>query len=131
MADKVTGDQTDHVVGRTSAYYATPTTNCCGCPEYVFVVTRFSCPLPFRPWSYSVFLYCRSVLPATSSPGGHDISLSLPGLYYALTYLFVCFFVPFVLLSVNASGLLAFVCRTCRTQYDGTSFHFLLCLLHY
>ena len=43
MADRVTGDQTDNVVGRTSAYYASPTTNCCGCPEDVFVVLRFSC----------------------------------------------------------------------------------------
>ena len=44
MADRVTGDQTDNVVGKSSAYYATPTTNCCGCPEDVFVVLRFSCP---------------------------------------------------------------------------------------
>ena len=43
MTDRVTGDQTDYV-GRTSAYHATPTTNCCGCPEDVFVVLRFSCP---------------------------------------------------------------------------------------
>ena len=34
-----------------------------------------------------------------------------------------------VFLSVNPSGLLALVCRTCRTQYDGTSFFCLLCLL--
>ena len=38
---------------------------------------------------------------------------------------------PFRFLSVNASGLLAFVCRTCRIQYDGMPLHCLLCLLHY
>ena len=40
----ITGDQNNCVVGRTSVYYATPTTNCCGCPEDVFVVLRFCCP---------------------------------------------------------------------------------------
>ena len=48
--------------------------------------------------------------------------------FFILFYLFVSF-APFVFLPGNASGLLVFVCRTCRTQYDGTSFHCLLCLL--
>ena len=60
MADRVTGDQTDNVVGRTSAYYATPTTNCCGCPEDVFAVLRFSCPSlsPFVVLCFLVLLFC-------------------------------------------------------------------------
>ena len=41
--DRVAGDQTNYV-GKTSAYYATSATNCCGCPEDVFVVLQFSCP---------------------------------------------------------------------------------------
>ena len=69
---QVTGDQTDNVLGRTSVYYATPTANCCPCPEDVLLCFGFPV-LPFRPWSYSVFSYCCSVLPATS-PGGHDTS---------------------------------------------------------
>ena len=36
-----------------------------------------------------------------------------------------------VFLSVNASGLLAFVGRTYRIQYDDTSLYYLLCLLYY
>ena len=60
MADRVTGDQTDNVVGRTSAYYATPTANCCGCPEDVLVVLRFSCPslLPLVVLCFLVLLFC-------------------------------------------------------------------------
>ena len=60
MADRVTGDQTDNVVGRTSTYYATPTTNCCGCPEDVLVVLRFSCPSlsPLVVLCFLVLLFC-------------------------------------------------------------------------
>ena len=57
--------------------------------------------LPFRPWSYSVFSYCCSVLPATS-PGGHDTSeftLFYVNLcYFILSHFIICFFVPFVFL---------------------------------
>ena len=51
--------------------------------------------------------------------------------------LVVCIIVLFIYLSlslflpVNASGLLAFACLTCRIQYDGRSLHCLLFLLHY
>ena len=67
MTDRVTGDQTDYV-GRTSAYHATPTTNCCGCPEDVFVVLRFSCPSlsPLVVLCFLVLLYCF----ACHIPGG-------------------------------------------------------------
>ena len=60
MADRATGDQTDNVVGRTSAYYATPTTNCCGCAEDAFVVLRFSCPSlsPLVVLCFLVLLLC-------------------------------------------------------------------------
>ena len=45
-----------------------------------------------------------------------------------LTWYYLCLHRLF--LSVNAaSGFLAFVCRTCRIQYDGRSLRCLLCLL--
>ena len=89
MTDRVTGDQTDYV-GRTSAYHATPTTNCCGCPEDVFVVRRFACP------SISLlvalcFLVLLFVLPATS-PGGHETSLFIlfHFIFFLIFQLFLC-----------------------------------------
>ena len=125
MVDRVTANQTDNVVCRTSAHYATPTTNCCVFSEDVLLCFGFPVLL-FRPWPYSVFSY-RSILPATS-PGVHDTFQLM--LYFTYIYIyFSCFFVPFVFLSVNACGILIFVCRTCRTQYDGTSFQCILRLL--
>ena len=60
MTDRVTGDQADNVVGRTSAYHATPATNCCGCPEDVLAVLRFSCPSlsPVVVLCFLVLLFC-------------------------------------------------------------------------
>ena len=60
------------------------------------------------------------------------------GAWHLLFYYFVLlinlfvfgFFVPFVFLCQRIRGLLAFVCRTCRIQYDGMPLHCLLCLLH-
>ena len=53
-------DRQRTVVGRTSAYYATHTTNCCGCPEDVFVAHRFSCPSlsPLVVLCFLVLLFC-------------------------------------------------------------------------
>ena len=42
-AGRVASYQTDYV-GRTSLFYATRTTNCCGCLEGAFVVRWISCP---------------------------------------------------------------------------------------
>ena len=127
MADRVTGDQTDNIVGRTSAYYASPTTNCCGCPEDIFAVLRFSCP-SLSPLVVPCFLGLPFCFARHISGGARHL------LVYSISFdVFLIFSVvpvPFVFLSVNASGLRAFVCRTCRTQYDGTSFHCLLCILY-
>ena len=100
MADKVTGDHIDNVPQTAVA-----------APRMFLLFFGFPV-LSFRPWSYSVFSYCCSVLPATS-PGGHDTSQFI--LFHSICFYFsVRFFLPFVFF-VNASGLLAFVCRTCRT----------------
>ena len=60
MADRVTGDQNDNVVGRTSAYYVIHATNCCDCPEDGFVVLRISCPSlwPLAVLGFLVLLFC-------------------------------------------------------------------------
>ena len=129
MADRVTGNQTDNVVCRKSlpTMLPTPTTHCCGCPEDVFVVLRFSCPSlsPLVLLCFLVLLFCF----ACHIFGGARHLLVYSISFHFFSYFFFCFFVPFVFLFVNASGLLASVCRACRTQSDGTSFHCLLCLL--
>ena len=128
MTDRVTGDQADNVVGRTSAYHATPATNCCGCPEDVLAVLRFSCPSlsPVVVLCFLVLLFCFA---CHISGGARHLLVSFTSFKFFL--LFHLFLVPFVFLSVNASGLLEFVCRTCHIQCDGMSLHCLLCLLHF
>ena len=74
----------------------------------------------FLPWTHTSddsYIYQLSLVVATATT-------------VVSFYFFICFFVHLVFLSVNASGLLAFVYRNCRAQCDGTSFHCLLCLLH-
>ena len=68
------------------------------------------------------------VLYVTPPPGRARQLLLL--LFLQFIRLFVSFFRS-LFLSVNASGLLASVCRTCRIQYDGRSLHCLLRLLPY
>ena len=118
MADRVTGDQTDNAVCRTLAYYASPTTNCCGCPEDVFVVLRFSCP-SFSPLVVLCFLVLFCFACHISGAARH-----------LKFFYFIFFSLIFSVLSLShLDCLLAFVCRPCRTQYSVTSFHCLLCLL--
>ena len=131
MADRVAGDQTDNAVGRTSAYCATPTTNGCGCPVRYFCCASVSLSFPFALgrtlFSRTAVLFCLPHLRGGTTP------LTKSSFHFILFCHFISSVVsvPFVFLSVNASGLLAFVYRTCRTQYDGTSFRCLVCLLHY
>ena len=128
MADSVTGDQTDNVVGRTSACYATPTTNCCGCPEDVLVVLRFSCPCLSHlvALCFLVLLFCF----ASHISGGArhflvnsiHISLHIFSYFSVVSCLFrfplcqriwiACICIPYL-----------------STQYDSTSLRCLLCLL--
>ena len=104
MADRVTGDQTDNVVCRTSAYYATPTTNCCGGPEDFFVVLRFSCPSLSHlvVLCFLVLLFCLAC---------HISGRARHLLVYFISFYFSCFIFSVVSLSltffsVNASGVI-------------------------
>ena len=75
----VTGNQTDYV-GRTSAYYATPTINRCGCPGDVFF-----CALVFLsfPSAFGRTLFSRTaVLFCLPHPRGGTTPLSLFIYYY-------------------------------------------------
>ena len=118
-ADKVARYQTDYV-GKTCLCYPYHTLlrlprNC------------FCCALPVLSLLVVLCLFMllyRFVLVVTS-PGGAQHSLFI--FYYFISF----FVVSSVFLSVNASGWLAFICRTCRIQYVGRSLHCLLCLLHY
>ena len=127
MADRVTGDQTDNVVGRTSGYYATPTTNCCGCPEHVFVVLRFSCP-SISP--LVVLSYCCCVLPATSPGGARHLRVvhSISFYFFLFFQLFLCPF-RFYLLSTHLDRLHLYAVPVGPSTTARTSFHCLLCLL--
>ena len=108
MADRVTGDQPDNVVCRTSAYYASPTTNCCGCPEDVFVVLRFSCPSlsPLVVLCFLVLLFCF----ACHISGGIRHLFVLFCSFCLFPYFFSCFFVR--------SRLPPFVCRVSLSHLD-------------
>ena len=72
----VTGDQTDNVVGRTSAYYATPTTKTAAASPKLFLLSfGFAVPslLPlvvYTLFSRTAVLFC--LLPHLR--GGHDTS---------------------------------------------------------
>ena len=75
MADRVTGDQTDNVVCRTSAYYASPTTNCCGCPEDAFaVVLSFPFAIGRTLFSRTAVLFCLPHLRGGTTPLSYSIS---------------------------------------------------------
>ena len=118
MTDRVTEDQIDYV-GKTSL--------CLLCYPYHKLLRLprrcFCCASVFLsfPFALGRTLFSRTAVVLFCLPHLRGGTTPL-GLFYfiMLFYFFMCFFVPFVLLSVNASGLLAFVCRTCRTQYDGT-----------
>ena len=72
MADRVAGDQTDNVVGRTSAYCATPTTNGCGCPVRYFCCASVSLSFPFALgrtlFSRTAVLFCLPHLRGGTTP---------------------------------------------------------------
>ena len=90
--------------------------------------------LSFRSWSYYIYVVVLVLFCFVWHISGGARHLFFIFLFcivsYFLILLFSYLFVPFVFLSVNASGLLAFACM-CRIQYDGMSLHCLLYLLHY
>ena len=101
MADRVAGDQTDNVVGRTSAYCATPTTNGCGCPVRYFCCASVSLSYPFA-LGRILFMLLYSYCFVLSSQGG---MLSLFLLFciimiiiFIIIILLLNFVVPFVFL---------------------------------
>ena len=86
---------------------------------------RFSLSFPFALGRVFIYFCIVSFCPLHLR-GGHDTSFY----FYFYFLLFICFFDSFSFFpSVNASGLLSFVCRTIRIEYDVKSFIALSTLL--
>ena len=104
-------------------------------PEHIVGAPRYLVYTTISVWAKPHLLgcrLCRCELVSLVTPVNSNFDFTTP-----LSLFFSFFFLACSVISlsysffslVNASRLLEFVCRTCRTQYDGTSFHCLLCWL--
>ena len=92
----------------------------------------FSFPaLSLRSWSYYIYVVLVLFCLICHISGGARHLCFIYISHIICHFVIFLFLYPFrFFLSVNASGLLAFVCM-CRIQYDGMPLQYLLCLLHY